>query len=1320
MDETLRPRVAAARLLRWLATQGDTTSGEATPIDRLAQALGLQIAQFHPESRREGTLGWLEPGEDLIFLRQNLSEPVRRFTLAHEIGHAVLHRTSGAALIAALMPPSRDLLMPDTTSGCEDSDLDTPLTALAAGEEILRPGEAYSARARRESEANAFAAALLLPPDRLLARYLERAQQQTAFAGRRRGAITRSLAREFGVSEDVVLRSLGALLQSPKLPDELLASEQDEQQDTAPRRATLDASQRQASSAQSPALVVAGPGTGKTSTLVGRVTYLVEEQGIPADAILALTFSNKAAREMRERLETLLYPTATDSGPLMPPAMPTVSTIHAFCGDLVRRYAPLVGLRPDFRLISEAEGYFLLRQVAADLTLHHYQPLATPGLHFPALLAAISRAKDELAGPERYATVAQEMMARATTSDERYAAERACEVAAVYLAYQNLLAARGDADFGDLIRLAVQLLREQPEVLAEVRARYRHVLVDEFQDINRAMGVLLRLLASETTALWAVGDADQAIYRFRGASPANLARFTSDYPQAQVHTLRRNYRSVPDILTAAAGVANAALGERTPLTANRRGAGAAITLAIAPDEQAELAGLAREIRRRAELGRPFGEQVVLCRTRRQCQRVAAALAAADIPTRLAAPLLEQDDTKDLLGVLSLLGDLSGSGLLRAGNIPDHAFSQQEARAVLAAARVAHQAPLVTLLQRLDSVEELTPAGRRGLTTLAQIIRELRQAPDVLTGVSRYIFSYTRIGHRLMRQITQHGPESSADVQAERLMQVLGLARAFEDQRRSQSAASSSSSDARTHADWAAFLEYVRVMLVLRQETGSAEEGPGETTESVRVLTVHASKGLEFPVVYLPGLADRRFPMQRRGNIAPLLPGLDEEETLEAHDPDAHLAEEACLFYVALTRARDELVLSRAERYGRMRYKPSPFLEPIETALGRRLTHARWLPVRVEPADGIQSQSQSQSAHEQEEGDASDVVPAQEAHEPLLPVAPADGPVRHAAIETYQRCPRQYAYRYVYGLRPREIGLATLRRTLHDTLHTLQQRFARPGRYVAGGGPEKVSLQDALSLFENEWTEKLDQERRLQGNEDEGNTADATDATAVAELEAPSAVPGDAFLEVYRRHGRHVIERAWAGMVQQQLPGIDAEGLIFDAEETSFDEQVTLRVGERELSVLLDRVERGEAAATPPPANGHAGPTGATSTTSTANSAIKPNGKRQATAVPSTPASQPAPVRIVRHRLGRSSAGKPDLHALFYALAAQQSGAATAEFYSHNLTTGELERVTLDERKLAKLREELDTLLDGIESGFYPPKPDPATCQNCPFLLICPA
>src|SRR5579885_3101364 len=270
------------------------------------------------------------------------------------------------------------------------------------------------------------------------------------------------------------------------------------------------------------------------------------------------------------------------------------------------------------------------------------------------------------------------------------------------------------------------------------------------------------------------------------------------------------------------------------------------------------------------------------------------------------------------------------------------------------------------------------------------------------------------------------------------------------------------------------------------------------------------------------------------------------------------------------------------------------------------------------------------------------------------------------------------------------------------------------------GPEKVSLQDALSLFENEWTEKLDQERRLQGNEDEGNTADATDATAVAELEAPSAVPGDAFLEVYRRHGRHVIERAWAGMVQQQLPGIDAEGLIFDAEETSFDEQVTLRVGERELSVLLDRVERGEAAATPPPANGHAGPTGATSTTSTANSAIKPNGKRQATAVPSTPASQPAPVRIVRHRLGRSSAGKPDLHALFYALAAQQSGAATAEFYSHNLTTGELERVTLDERKLAKLREELDTLLDGIESGFYPPKPDPATCQNCPFLLICPA
>jgi DNA helicase II / ATP-dependent DNA helicase PcrA len=1293
----LRARLAAARLLSWLEEQDGPHSVAATNVDRLADLLGLQVALFHPTARREGTFGWLEPGENLIFLRQDLSDPVRRFTLAHEIGHAVLHRaTTGLEKVSGVFAalPSQDLLMPETSRGCEVGDLDAPLVALATGEEILRPGEAYSARAERESEANIFAASLLLPEDRLLARYLSRGRQQTAFEGSRRGAITRKLAREFGVSEDVVLRSLAAMLQPGALAAKELAGSPAAKIDGPTYGVQLDIGQRQAATAEAPALIIAGPGTGKTSTLVGRVAYLVEERGISPDAILALTFSNKAAREMRDRLAALLQPEQTAStNVLAPQAMPTVSTIHAFCGDLIRRYAPFVGLRPDFRLISETEGYFLLRQVAADLVLHHYQPLAAPGLHFPALLAAISRAKDELAGPERYTEVARSLEDRAKTPEERIAAERALEVANVYTSYQRQLLARGDPDFGDLIRLAVQLLAEQPEILAEVRARYQHVLVDEFQDINRAMGVLLHIMSAETTSLWAVGDADQAIYRFRGASPANLAQFTTDYPQAQIHSLRRNYRSSRDILVAAASVASAVLGgERAPLEAARgghdtEGDAAAITLATASNEQAELAGLAKNIRQHQESGRSLSEQVVLCRTRRQCQRVASALAAAGIPTRTPTPLLEQDDIKDILSVLSLLGDLSGSGLLRAGNISDHAFSKQEARVILAAARAEHQVPLLILLQRLDSIEQLTPVGRRGLESLGQIVTELRQASDVFTALARYVFSYTHVGQYLLRQVLQtreSGPPVSSGegngVGPVGVAQLLGLARAFEDQQRSLRARAPASPSTRgqpAHADWNAFLEYVRVLLVLRQETSSVDDGAVTDGDSVRILTVHASKGLEFPVVYLPGLADRRFPMQRQGNSVPLLPGLSQDELLEARDPDAHFAEEACLFYVALTRARDEVVLSRADYYGRMRYRPSPYLLPIRQALGQRIVTEHWL-----GATFSHDSTESHVTSIIRESNAAS-LPSSVAS-PVAPFNPPPGPVRHSEVEMYQRCPRQYAYRYVYKLQPREIGLATLRHALQATLYKLQQRLARSGQSTRRGKPARFGLPEALKLFESEWTRRLEQDRHIQTGGEIGASA--------SPLPETTAVTGDAFLELYRRHGRQVIERAWMQMVAHRSEERDKESnrLAFDAPEMHFDEQVTVQVRGRELSIVLDRVERGAAAGAS--GNSEAG----------AESAAT------------------APMRLVRHRLGTSNPGKPDLHALLYTLAAQKSGAGAPELYSHNLTTGELDQVTLDERKLAKLREELDSVLEGIERGFFPPRPDPTICQSCPFLLVCPA
>lgn len=1332
MGDVLRPQRAALRLLRWLHENDDGGAAEArtdtygvvaTPIDALAERLGLSVAAFHPSGRRDGALGWLEPGENLIFVREGLPDPVRRFTLAHEIGHAVLHRSGGMAALFDEHPLNIPEAYIDTFDDCDDADVATPDDALAPGDEMLRPGQVYSARAQRESEANAFAATLLLPADKLLAAYLD--VEGSLRVGR---GTPRTLAERFGVSEDAVLRRLVALL-VPRAGETVVgenASEQKAAGDGAGRASALDEWQRAAAETRTPALIVAGPGTGKTSTLVGRVIHLVQEKSIPADSILALTFSNKAAREMGERLQAAL--TAVRDGeeagdPFELPPLPTVSTIHAFCGDLLRRYAPLVGLRPDFRLVGATDGYFLLRQLAGQLALSHYQPLAQPGFHFPTLLAAISRAKDELADPERYTTVAQAMTERAQTAEERHEAERAREVAAVYAAYQALLAERGDPDFGDIIRLTVRLLREQPEVLAEVRARYRHVLVDEFQDINRAMGVLLHTLTAVDGALWAVGDADQAIYRFRGASPANLSRFAAVYADAQVQTLERNYRSMTDILDAAAAVAGTFLDgrsdarERPALRAARHGgadAGSVVTLASAPNEAAELGRLAEAIRERQARGRTPGEQVVLCRTRRQCQQVAAVLNDAGIATRLTLPLIEQDAIKDVLAVLSLMSDVSGSGILRAGNMVDHAYSREDARAVLAEAQARHisaGALLLLLAREGTEVPGLTPAGRRGLITLSTVLSELRVAPDVATGLCRYVFGLTQLGQRLLASQADATNTVDADLQrqiAASLAQLLTHARAFEEQRSVAEAAQPSGTDTGLPrgADWGAFLEYLRVVLAMRQEGGSAaEELLGDSDTRVRVLTVHASKGLEFPIVYLPGLADRRFPMQRRGTSAPMPTELSEDETLEAQNPQAHLAEEACLFYVAVTRARDELVLSYAEQYGRMRYRPSPFLVPIQQRLGSRLRQVHWTAVAITPAPSAVGRPASSGMSDQAGGEE-------------MPISIEEGPLRPSAIETYSRCPRQYAYRYVYGLRPREVGLVTLRRTLHDTLHTLQERVAEVATQAqtseqADMAPYALSLDEALDIFEQQWGTMIERERRTAapGAEEDAPAAETTApgdaAQAGGEWMPPLSQP---FVEVYRRHGRQIIERSWARMVQRQLPGMEDISEAADVDnaaappEARYDHPVVVHVGEREIAVTLDRVE------------GSAGSRSARESTGAGSGQISTQRERNR---PRRADAQP--VRFVRHKLGSARAAQADLRALFYALAAEQHVLGSpAEVYDHNLTTGEMERVTLNPRKVAKLREDLDELLEGIKSGSYPARPDPNMCLNCPFLFICPA
>jgi superfamily I DNA/RNA helicase/CRISPR/Cas system-associated exonuclease Cas4 (RecB family) len=694
------------------------------------------------------------------------------------------------------------------------------------------------------------------------------------------------------------------------------------------------------------------------------------------------------------------------------------------------------------------------------------------------------------------------MRESAQTAEDRERAERAYEVARVYSAYQAALDERGDADFGDIIRLAVRLLQEQPDVLTEERAQRVYVLVDEFQDINRAMGVFLRTLTGETGALWAVGDADQAIYRFRGASPANIQRFHDDYLGARVQRLRHNYRSRALILEAAGSVAERYIpaAERQPLVATRGAGSAVVRLATALDEDAELEGMVEAIRVRLDQGRSLAEIAVLCRTRRNARKVIEALERAKIPARVVAPLLEQVEIKRILSVALLAADGSGTGLLGAGQLAAHPIPRDDVLRLLELARERGVAPLALAHEGGVDTPGIAAESVEAVGRLAEVVATLRLSPDVATGLARYLFELTMLGQDLLAGVA--AGDEIAQLRAAHTARLLSLARAFEDQR---SVTRENSTPPRPgDARWAEFLDYLRVLTELRQDAAGAEEMVASADEGVWVLTVHASKGLEFPVVLLPGLAERRFPVQSRHDFTPPPLGMIEGNGVAEDDP--HLIEEACLFYVALTRARDELVLSVAERYGAVSYRPSRFLAPIEAGLGKQLVHERW---------GSRSPAETQVTVRRSA--ASKRTSEQE-------------PFTAFALETYQRCPRQYAYRYVDRLQPHSASMTRLQTALKRSLDALRERAGEHGADLA--------LEEALTLFESAYEE-----------EQSGRRED------------------DPYAPLYRRYGRIAVQREW-----QALTSSETEPDRTASRVAEHDREVQIRVDDDVIQLTIDQVE----------------------------------------------------------------------------------------------------------------------------------------------------
>ena len=1024
----------AQRIVQRFRTVFSQWRDDRLPVDEVVTWLGLHVALFHPEDRPTGTYGYVDPDEgQLIWLCRGLPDQIRRFTLAHELGHMLLHCHATAHITALLgdMPSviatTEYAFTPSTADPCSEADVQNGLASKADQEQFqerLGIGLTYDPRSQRELAANIFAAELLMPLARVRTLYLV---EQVP---------PRSLAERFHVSTPALLNRLVELLNPP---EETAVPRK--KQEVVPQSAkkTYDIFQQAAIEAPTPALIVAGPGSGKTSTLIGRVEYTIGTLGVPPQQILALTFSRKAAQEMAERLQKVLV------GPL-----PMVSTFHAYCAELLRQHGSLVGLRPDFALIDEAEGYFLLRQQANTIDLRHYQFLHAPTYYFPDMLRAISRAKDELVSPAHYAQVAQAMLQTAHDEEATKKAEKAVEVARIYALYHEGLQQRGDTDFGGLLMLAIQLLTEHPEVLREQQQRYRYILVDEFQDVNRASGVLLRVLAGTARRVWVVGDANQAIYGFRGASPANITRFEQDFPGAAVLPLSRNYRSRPDLVRIAESFRciqlelGQEIGKNEPVRLTQHDT--YVTIAKAADEVTEIDGMIRDIQRRRADGYSYNDMVVLCRTRAHVQKISRALTSTGFPVIERGGLLEQEHIKNVVALLLLMTDMSGSGLLRLARQGEHPLHQEDIETFFLAAREQKLAPAV-LLYNSDLPLTLSTEGRQSLFRIGDIWHDLQSNTTLWSLLAQYLFLETT----LMRDLLS---SSAKNIQGDDYNALLQLARHYDQQQRNRNAlvatpAAQNSSSLPIEEQARGFLEYLNLLILLRQDGTQRQQGDESddtTTDRLRVMTVHASKGLEFPLVYMPGLVQQRFPMSARGSTITAPTGMVEgsEEVSETHESG-----ESCLFYVGVTRARDAVILSYSTRYGKRNYKRSLYLDALEAGLnGERITNSTWA-----------TATEERVVEDEQEKDMTLLSEA-------FINATKPTTLHVSAVEAYLRCPRQYAYNTLYNFNNQENGYLLFRQATQKTVETLRNQLQGLHQKM----PQSISPEEVRALYTKHWHE----------------------------------------------------------------------------------------------------------------------------------------------------------------------------------------------------------------------------------------------------------
>jgi len=780
-----------------------------------------------------------------------------------------------------------------------------------------------------------------------------------------------------------------------------------------------------------PLLIIAGAGTGKTTVITERIKHLIVDKNYNPGSILALTFTDKAAYEMQERVDILMPYGYTNLW---------IHTFHSFCDRILRDEAHTIGLDPSYKLISESEAILLMRKNIFNLGLKTFRPLSNPTKFLDALLTHFSRLKDEDITLQGYIKWAEKQK----NSQER---QQYKELADSYKRYEGLKITESVMDFSDLISNILLLFRKRSNVLKKYQGQFKFILVDEFQDTNFAQNELAIILAGESKNITVVADDDQSIYRFRGAAVSNVLQFKKSFPLAKIVTLSNNYRSTQTILNASYRLIQNNNPNRLEVVENINKKLKSHSLSTEEEIKIihetrledEADKIAQEIKTLSKTYE-YKDIAILVRANNHSQGITTALARHRIPYQFLGPgyLFQQEEVKDLIAYLKFLTDLSDSvSLFRVLSMDVFNISYVELNFLLNFAKRKN----LSLFEALDDVnlDFLKPDTQEKLKDFRKMAeRHLEKTKKETAGQILYYFL---VDSKLFETL-----KTSDSLKEERRIQ--NIAKFFDRIKNFEME--------RTDANIFTLVEWLMLMMQMGDSPIAADIDIRDKN-AVNILTVHSSKGLEFKVVFLVNLVSDRFPSRERSEKIPLPESIIKEKAQK--DRDFHLEEERRLFYVGATRAMDLLYFTYSDYYGtgKRPRKLSPF---VYEALPN---------LKVEKEKKAQAQQLS----------LTEVLSVYEKNGEVKEEKPPLklSYITFSNLQMFDICPLHYKAKVIFNIPTPPAAVQSFGISVHNTLYKFYKQIQEG---------EKPSLKNLQDLLKKEWisqgydSKKYEQERFSQG------------------------------------------------------------------------------------------------------------------------------------------------------------------------------------------------------------------------------------------------